>query len=396
MTLLLLSLAHGVELDEVRLRAREVAVEVARAEAEAQRRRGLTWQASSGALPQVSLFATASTGQGLTSFGFDRPVRLQAGVGVNGSWTLVAPGSWAGAVAARHSTRGAEALLDWARVQARRDGTVAVAELWAAQQERLAWQRAEDDARNALVGVQELVTAGLRPPADRARSEAVVAQLQAERVAAEGRLVGRCARLQALLRDEVSGQCTDVVVPELVVTEASGAHPALVAAEEALAAARSSHTSVVMGRVPTVAATGTAAHYLADDRDGFGWSAGVQATLPVLSGGAGAGAMVSASAARDDAALALEAQQLDLSAALVEAEAAHDAARADLDALTRAEAAASEALDLVDARYRQGLEGLEAWLAARRSRDEAAAALARGRGAHLAALAELEAVRGVW
>jgi hypothetical protein len=49
----------------------------------------------------------------------------------------------------------------------------------------------------------------------------------------------------------------------------------------------------------------------------------------------------------------------------------------------------------VDARYRQGLEGLEAWLAARRTRDETVVALARGRGAWLAAVAELEGVRGV-
>ena len=88
-TLLLCSLAHGVELDEVRARATEVAIEVARAEAETQRRRGLTWQASSGSLPQIDLFASGSTGQGLTSFGFERPVQVQAGVGVNGSWTLV-------------------------------------------------------------------------------------------------------------------------------------------------------------------------------------------------------------------------------------------------------------------------------------------------------------------
>ncbi len=396
MTVLWLMLAHGVELDDVRARATDVAIGVARADAEAHRRRGLTWQATSGTLPQVNLFANASTGQGLTAFGFERPVQLQAAAGVTGTWTLVAPGTWAGAVAARHSRRGADALLDWSRVMARRDATVAVAELWAAQGERVAWTRAAEDAQRALSAVDELVAAGLRPPADAARTRAVALQAEAQRVAAEGRVAGRCARLHALLRDPPSSACTDVVVPELEVGSAEGTHPALVAAEEALQAARAGLSKAVLDRTPTVGANGTAAHYVAGDANGFGWSAGVQATLPVLSGGAGEGGRVAALAARDDAALAYEAQQLELDAARIEAEAGHDAARAALDALSQADAAAEEALQLTDARYRQGLERVEAWVAARRARDEAAAAHARGRAAWLVAVAELEAVRGVW
>lgn len=394
-TLLLCCLAHGVELDEVRVRATEVAIEVARAEAETQRRRGLTWQASSGSLPQIDLFASGSTGQGLTSFGFERPVQVQAGVGVNGSWTLVDPGGWAGAVAARHSRLGADALLDWARVTARRDATAAVAELWAAQEEQRAWARAREDAAKALEAVEALVAAELRPSADAARSRALAAQTEAEHVAAEGRLAGRCARLHALLRDDVRAPCSDVVVPELTVAETQGVHPALVAAREALAASRAELSRAVLDRVPTVGANGTAAHYVAGDANGFGWSAGVQATLPLVSGGAGEGGRREAVAGRDDALLALEAQQLELAAATVEAEASWEAARSALAALAQAEEAAEEALTLTDARYRQGLEGVEAWIAARRSRDDAIVAHARGRGAWLLALAELEAVRGV-
>jgi len=393
--LLSVALAGPVDLEAARARAQELAVAVGRAEAEAQRRRGVSWQSVSGTLPQVELFANASTGQGLTSFGFERPVAVQAGAGVTGSWTLVSPSAWAGAVAARHSVRGAEALLAWARVTARRDATVAVADLWAAQQELVAWQRAASDADEALQAVEGLVAAGLRPTADAARSRAVAAQLVAEEVAAEGRVVGSCARLQALLREEVSGRCEPVEVPEVSAAAGEGAHPAVVAAEQALAAARAERSSAMLDRGPTLGATGTAAHYVAGDADGFGWSAGLEATLPLISGGAGHGALVGATAARDDAALALEAQQLDLAAATVQAEASLQAARAALDALEQAEAAAEEALTLVDARYREGLEGLEAWVAARRARDDAVVALARGRGAWLAALAEVESVRGV-
>ena len=208
-------------------------------------------------------------------------------------------------------------------------------------------------------------------------------------------MVARCAQLQALLRDEVTGECSAVSVTVEAPLPSGGVHPAVLAAEEALAAAGADRTSAWLRRGPTVDATGTAAHYVAGDADGFGWSAGLQATLPLVSGGAGIGDIRSATASRDDAALALEGQRLELAAALVSAEASYEAAVATREALIEAEAAADEALQLVDARYREGLDGMEAWLAARRARDEAAVATARGRGAELSALAELESVRGV-
>ena len=390
------TLAFAVDLDATRQRVVDHAVEVARAEARAAEARGATWQAASGALPQVELFASGSRGAGLTSFGFERPVATQAGAGVRGSWQLLAPGSWAATDAARHSALGARALRDWARVTARRDATVAVAELWVAQDEAAAWSAAVDDATEALDAVQSLVDAGLRPPADAARARADRASLSARAASAEGEVAGRCARVRALLREPVAASCDAVVVGELLPAESSAQHPALVAAEEAVAAARGARTSALLDRGPTLEATGTAAHYLAGDASGFGWSAGLEAQLPLVSGGAGIGSNQSARARADDATLALEAQQRDLDAARVDTEARFVAAQTSLEAQHAALAAAEEALALVAARYEQGLDGLESWLSARRARDEARAGLAQARGAHLAALAELESVRGVW
>src|SRR5690606_29519476 len=115
---------------------------------------------------------TANTGAGLTSFGFERPVATQVGVGVSGRWALVAPGAWAAADAARHTVRGTDALLAWTRVTARRDATLAVAELWSAEAEQAAWQAAADDAARADEAVQSLVSSGLRPAADGAGTRA--------------------------------------------------------------------------------------------------------------------------------------------------------------------------------------------------------------------------------
>ncbi len=388
-----------VDLDLARGRATEAALDVARADAEAARARGSTLQTLSGALPTVSLFATASTGAGLTSFGFERPVQTQLGAGAQGSWTLLAPGTWAATDAARHSARGSRALVDWARVGARRDATVAVADLWSAIEQERAWTAATEDAERAAEAVSSLVESGLRPSSDAARTQANLASLRARAVEAGGLVTGRCAALQSLMRIEIDGECPltppaaeDATGP----VDSSGEHPALVAAEEALSAAKSARVAAILDRAPTITANGTVAQYVAGDASGVGWNAGIQATLPLISGGAGLGSNQVAAAQKDDATLALEAQQRDLTAARIAAEARYRAATAGLEALTASFEAAEEALVLVDGRYREGLVGLEPWLSARRDRDEARVALAEGRAEQLRALAELESVRGVW
>ncbi|MCB9693585.1 MAG: TolC family protein [Alphaproteobacteria bacterium] len=286
--------------------------------------------------------------------------------------------------------------MDWARVTARRDATVAVATLWAAEAERDAWTEAAEDARKAADAVESLASAGLRPPADAARTRAVALALEARAVGAEGAVAGRCAELQALLRDPVDGRCALEAPSPEVPLEGEGPHPALVAAQEALQAARARRTGAVLARGPTVTANGTVGQYLAGDNSGIGWSAGLDARLPVVSVGAGRGADRMAVAARDDAELALEAQERGLEAAAVAAGARWEAAVAGLAALEASAQAAEQALALVGGRYDEGLEGLEAWISARRARDEARVALAQGRAERLAALAEVEAVRGVF
>ncbi|MEZ4318739.1 MAG: TolC family protein [Myxococcota bacterium] len=393
---MLLASAWALDLDAARSRATEHAMDVARAEADAAEARGNTWTSVSGALPNVQLFASASTGAGLTSFGFERPVSTQLGAGVTGTWTLLAPGRWAAADAARHSAKGSRALLDWARVMARRDATLAVADLWAAEIELEAWEAAATDAEQAAQGVQSLVVSGLRPSADGARTRATAAALRARAVEARGLVAGRCAALQALLRDPVSGTC-ELETPVVdAPREGEGEHPALTAAQEALRAAKAARTGALLDRTPVVTATGTAAQYVAGSASGIGWSAGVDARLPVFSGGAGIGSTQVAAARRDDAELALEAQQLALEVADIATGARWEAATTGLAALEESAQAAEEALTLVDARYREGLDGLEGWLAARRARDEASVALAQGRAEQLRALAERESVRGVW
>lgn len=391
-----LALAGAVDLESARARATEAAIDVALAEAEQARARGSTWIAASGGLPSVDLFASASTGAGLTSFGFERPVRTQRAVGATASWSLVSPGSWAAADAARHSARGSAALLEWARVLARRDATVAVADLWSAQGEQAAWAEAAADASRAAEAMDSLAASGLRPPADAARTRATAASLAARELEARGEVAGRCAALQALLREPVDGVCALTPPDGVEPAAARGPHPALRAAEEAVKAARAARTGVLLGRVPEVTASGTAGQYVAGGSSGLGWNAGIEARMPLVSGGAGVGATAQATAERDRAELALEDQARQLEAARVGARARHDAALAGLSALDASERAASGALELVDARHREGLDDLEAWLGARRARDEARVAVALGRAAHLRALAELEAVDGVW
>jgi outer membrane protein TolC len=397
-SLCFIALASALTLDDTRAKATERALEVAAAEARAAEARGLVWTAAAGGLPRVDLFASGSVGSGLTSFGFERPVATQAGLGVTGAWTLIAPSSWAAADAARHSRRGADALLAWARVTARRDATTAYADLAAAVALERVWTDAATDADEAARAVEGLVAAGLRPEAEAVRSRARAATVRARALQSRADVVAACAAAQILRREPVDGACTldDDAPVDAPPAPATGDHPAWVAADEALAAASLRRASAWLSRAPTVAATGTAAHYLAGDAAGFGWSTGVEARMPVLSGGAGVGALVSAGAARDDAQIAREAQRLALDAAVVTAQARFDAAEASLAALALAVDAADEALRLTEGRYRQGLDALEAWLDARAARDDARAAYALGQAARLRAVAELEAARGVW
>lgn len=395
--LLLLATAAAVDLEATRAAAVEQAIAVEQAAARAAAAQGATWEAVGTQLPQVDLFASASQGAGLTSFGFERPVSQQAAAGVQATWQLLDPAGWAATEAARHTARGQRALLDWARVDARRDATLAVAELWTAQQQADAWRAAVDDAREALDAVQGRVDAGLRAPADAARARATLARLEALAAEAEGAVAGRCARVRALVREPVDRACDPAVVDGATEGEVpQGPHPALVAADEVLRATRARRSGTLLERVPSLAATGTAAHYVAGDASGFGWSTGLEARMPLVSSGAGIGRARQARADVDDATLAYEAQERELAAATIDATARHAAAGLRVEAEARALDAAEEALRLVQARYDQGLDGLEAWLIARRTRDEARASLAQARGARLAVLAELESLQGVW
>jgi outer membrane protein TolC len=173
-------------------------------------------------------------------------------------------------------------------------------------------------------------------------------------------------------------------------------HPALSAAREARAAARSDLSSARLERAVTAEVGATAAEYNIGDGFGFGWSASVGLDAPILSSGA---LQQSARAAEDrlaiaDAELADQKNQLEI--ALVSAEAQLAASRAGLVAREAALEAAQAALDLEEARYREGLSGATDWLVVRRQRDQTAAALAGARAGLGEALAGVEAARGVW
>jgi len=286
--------------------------------------------------------------------------------------------------------------LDWARVTARRDATLRVAELWAATEVADALTDSAADAERAAEGVDSLVDSGLRPPADRARSEATALSLSAQAAQARGEALAACARVHALLRQAVEESCSLSPPAELAPREGPDVHPAIVAAEQALRAAQAARASALYDRLPMLSATGTAGEYVAGNANGFGWSAGAEVRMPVLSGGAGLGSNQVAVAQRTAAELAVEDQALQLDAARVAAEARFAAAVESLAALQAAEGASESALLLIESRYREGLESLEAWLGARRERDAARVALAQGRAERLSALAEVESVRGVW
>lgn len=389
--------AAPLTLEEARSIAVEQAIAVERASAARDAARADAWSATAGALPAVTGFASANTGAGFTPFGFERPVATQYGVGARGSWALLAPSDWAAARAARRGLDGQEAMVRWAMVEARRDVTAAYAAALGAAGQRDAMTRAAADAARSADAVASLSDAGIRPRADAALARADAAALEADRLAAEWSVDARCAELMALLRQDVSQPCELAPASWEPPGHGPSAHPALEAARAALAQAGALRGQSISALLPSVDATGTAAWYATDAGSvGAGWSAGLELTAPVLASGAGRAGVQAADAGERIAALELEDQERALRAALFGSEARHTAAISALAARREALDAAEGALDRVDEAYRSGFADLTDLLTARRARDTAAVALALADTELGAALAELEAARGVW
>ena len=145
-----------------------------------------------------------------------------------------------------------------------------------------------------------------------------------------------------------------------------------------------------------MSASGTAAEYIIPgETSGPGWSAGVRLDAPLWTGGIGRARIDAAAAALRRARAELEQQERALSAAQASGDARYAAAVSSAEARRAAADAAERAHTEVDARYAEGLVGIVDWLDARRERDEAAVASALADGEVGAALAELEAARGV-
>lgn len=392
----LLGLALALDLEEVRDRAERAAIAAERAEAERTIAKAGFVQSVAGSLPAVTGFASVSTGQGFTSFGFERPVQTQTGIGARGSWVLISPAQWAAAHSARQALVGRTAMLGWARVNARRDATIRYATAWAAARELEARERAAADADEAARAVQALVEAGLRPGADAARAKADALTAKAELDTARFRATAACAELLALIRDDPDGRC-ELDTPEWAEPRGGpSTHPALDASKAALAGAKAGTWSSASGLGPTVTASGTAAWYATDGGvGGFGWNAGAEAAMPLFGAGSGWAQVFASEAEARAAALDLEEQERALRVALKSATARHEAALSALEARSAALEATERALELVTERYRTGTAALTEWMDARRSRDAAAVALAAADAEVGTALAELEAARGV-
>jgi outer membrane protein TolC len=395
--LLLALMSHALDLDEARGRAREQAsaVELARADADAAQAEA---RAAFGAnLPSLAGFANVTVGSGYTPIGFERPVPWQAGVGVRGTWTVVDPSRWAAATAARRTARGRLAMLDWTRAQARRDATVAYAEVQAAIGIAVALDQAAQDAERARSAVQELVQVGVRPPADGARARADALDLAAQAAQARGEVAASCARLQGLLDLPIDGRCTVEPVDWSAMVPGQGpdSHPALDAFAEAVGAARASAQSATLSQLPSVSLEGTAAEYAVPDRTGPGWSATLGLEVPLTAPTTGLGQVATARALRVRAQAELDQQERDLSVARVQALARLAAAREVLGARIAGREAAEEAWDRVDARFQQGLEDLTTWLTARRARIEASVAAERASAELAGQIAAVEVARGV-
>jgi outer membrane protein TolC len=388
--------AHAMDLEEVRDRATRQAISVEQARARRDAADGRAWMATAENLPAVVGFVSGGTGAGFTAFGFPRPVQSQLGAGLRGTWALLSPADWGAASAARQTAAGQAALLDWAVVEARRDGTSAFVAAAASAEVHAALEQAFADAMRAEIAVAGQVEAGLRPPADGARAKAERAALEADLATAGWQRRARCGELLALLREDPTGSCD--LNPGDVPAAAAGpsAHPALLAARATLSAARSEVHAATGALAPRLdASAGTAWYATSAGSGGPGWSAALDLTVPLVASGAGAASRSAERAEATLAELALEDQERGLRVALATAEARLDAARVGLSARERAREAAAAGLTLVEQRYHNGLAPLTDWIDARRQRDAAAVALARARAELGAAVAELEAARGV-
>lgn len=391
---LTLGSAQALTLEEARERAEEHAVEVQLSEAAADASRAYAWELIGAALPSVVGSFDFSTGSGLTSFGFQRPVSNQFGLGVSASWRLIDPSLWFAAASARRTADGQQAMLDWSRLIARSQATAAYARALGAEEKVAAWERSLEDAERQAAAARSLVASGLRPAADAAQAEAARLGASAGVIASVGERIALCAELQGLLLLPVTGECELVPTEFLDPGEPAAEHPALVASREALSAAETARSAAIAGFAPTVDVFGTAAQYWVDDSKGMGWNAGVGVDLPLFQGTSQMARVRAASADTRGAQASLAGQERDLDVLRISAEARLAAARASVEALRESLVSAEEALRLVDERYTAGLQGITDWLQARRQRDLALIALADGRAALGVAVAELEAAVG--
>jgi outer membrane protein TolC len=384
------------DLDEARARAtrRAVSVEIALASADQARGEASAW--TGRALPALSLFSQLGVGAGFTPFGFERPVPWQIGLGMRGSWSVVDPAGWAAATAARRTARGRDALVAWSRAQARRDAAVAYTQAWSAGRAAELLGASAADARASEAAIADQVAAGVRPAVDASRARADALDLEAMALSAAGEAIAACARLQALIDVPVSGRCALPDPPDRRPVEAPDRHPALIAAEEALGAARSTGDRARFAHVPTLGADGTVAEYIVAERGtGVGWAANVTVDVPLTIATSGPGDLAIARAQIRRAEAELDGQERDLASAALAAGARLSASQGALAARRSALRAAEDAWARTDERYRQGLDGITPWLDARRVRIQAEVALVYAVADVVTATAEVEGVGGV-
>ncbi len=385
--------AWALDLEEARAIATSRAIMVERADAEADAAAAAAGAAVWGALPSVT--ATADLGRfgGFTAIGIERPATTQVSAGANARLVLIDPSVWLGAASARTSARGAEAMAAWARVDARAEVTRLYAAAVVAAEVTRVLEGSAVDAERGASAVLARVDAGLLPAADGSRARAEAALLRADVARAEADEVAACASLQALLRVEIVCDSELVGLGGAFAGAATGRHPALEAAEEAQRAADASRAAALWSLAPSVSASADVAEYVASGGSGPGWSVGVGASMPIL--GPGLADARGARAAADAARLGVEEQERGLRVALVSAEADLAAAERVIEALDVAVSASADAWSRVDALFEAGLVDVNAWIDARRARDEAAVARARATEERWAAVAATEAARGV-
>lgn len=389
--------AESTSLEQVRARAVQEALGVLAAEASRDQAVGQATSAIEGALPAVEGFAQVTTGQGLTGFGFVRPVSTQIGIGGSLSWRVIDVASWLRASSARTDVRRSEAAADWARVDARREATARYAVALGVQEETEALRRVAARSQAVADAVGERVQAGLVPDIDglRARSDAAVAQAAVAQ--AEGRLAAACAELQSLLDEAITGACRLEPVSWGTPAEGPAQHPSLRAFALALDASRASSQASGAALGPVLSASGTAAHYIvpASDTQGFGWNVGATLSVP-LPGASSVGARQVAVAQQTAAEVALEAQRRALEVQRVTSERQLRAAQEALAAQETSLEASREARDRAEVLYRAGEISLTDLLDAERAWAASLRAVATAKAAVGAALADTEAARGVF